>query len=148
METKSPGVVWPRLRQWRDCLLILLLISAGDLACRAAGRAFLFSPWAASGDISLSEELFWVADRRPDVVLIGDSRTGTGLKPLSIERVLKDQGIDANVVSIWLAGAGLVETRQIIDRGGAEVPPSARCSEHEREPPCVSLAAHRQPSLG
>ena len=49
---------------WRELVLTVVLIVAGDFAFRLVGQAFLFSPWAASGDLIIAEELYWLAGRR------------------------------------------------------------------------------------
>ena len=84
---------------------------------------FFATPWAASGDITLAEELFWSAEKQPDVVLMGDSRTGNGLNPAVIEEVLAERGRQSTVVNIWLAGAGPVEFRTVVERVLSAHPP-------------------------
>lgn len=108
--TQSTG--W---RRWREFIVAFMFILVSDLAFWPIGRWFLFTPWAASGDITLSEELYWSAGKIPDVVFMGDSRTGDGIKPLTVERVLNEQGTSITAVSIWLAGAGPAEGQQIVD---------------------------------
>jgi hypothetical protein len=104
----------PARRPWRELLLVILLLVLGDFGLRAVGRAFLFSPWAASGDRTIAEQLFWTAGRQPDVVFMGDSRMGNGLNPQLVEQELAGHGVAATVVNIWLAGAGPVDFREIV----------------------------------
>jgi hypothetical protein len=113
----SPGLAW------RKIVLGLVFIFLGDVSFRVIGKAFLFSPWAASGSIGVAKELYWVADRRPDVVFLGDSRTGNGLKPTAVEKELLARGGSATVVNVWLAGAGFAEAKTIIEHVIAPAPP-------------------------
>jgi hypothetical protein len=77
-----------------------------DQSFHLIGRAFLFSPWAASGDVTVSEAMFWAAGSAPDVVFLGDSRVGNGVDPRLVDDVLAARGQRTTSVNVWLAGAG------------------------------------------
>jgi len=45
---------------------------------------------------------------------LGDSRVGEGLKPVTVEQVLADRGMQLSIVNIWVAAAGPGEYRKIV----------------------------------
>jgi hypothetical protein len=98
----------------KGLLAVLLFFMIGNLLFLLVGKLFLYSPWAASGDITIAEDIFWINGRIPDVVFLGDSRFGEGVKPATVEQVLDDQGARLSTVNIWLASAGPDEYRMIV----------------------------------
>lgn len=98
----------------KGLLAVLLFFMIGNLLFLLVGKLFLYSPWAASGDITIAEDIFWINGRIPDVVFLGDSRFGEGVKPVTVERVLADHGARLSTVNIWLAAAGPEEYRKIV----------------------------------
>ena len=95
-------------------LAVFLFFIIGDQVFLLVGKMFLYSPWAASGNITIAEDIFWINGRIPDVVFLGDSRFGEGLKPVTVEQVLTDRGMHLSTVNIWLAAAGPEEYRKIV----------------------------------
>jgi hypothetical protein len=100
---------------WRGKLFVLLLVFiAGDQLFSIVGKLCLYSPWATSGDITISEDIFWINGPKPDVVFLGDSRVGSGLKPLTVDNQISTGGTLITSVNIWMAAAGPGEYRKII----------------------------------
>jgi hypothetical protein len=100
---------------WRGKLFVLFLVFiAGDQLFSLVGKLCLYSPWATSGDITISEDIFWINERKPDVVFLGDSRVGSGLKPLTVDNQMSSSGVQMTSVNIWMAAAGPEEYRKII----------------------------------
>jgi hypothetical protein len=94
--------------------VLLLVFIAGDQLFSLVGKLCLYSPWATSGDMTISEDIFWINGRKPDVVFLGDSRVGSGLKPLTVDNQMSVSGVQMTSVNIWMAAAGPEEYRKII----------------------------------
>jgi hypothetical protein len=103
-----------RAGMFKGLLAVLLFFIIGNLLFLLVGKIFLYSPWAAGGDIPITEDIFWMNGRKPDVVFLGDSRVGEGLKPVTVEQVLADRGMQLSIVNIWVAAAGPGEYRKIV----------------------------------
>lgn len=98
----------------KGILAVLLFFMIGNLLFLLVGKLFLYSPWAASVDIAIAEDIFWINGHIPDVVFLGDSRFGEGVKPLTVEKVLADQGGRYSTVNIWIPSAGPEEYQKIV----------------------------------
>ncbi|MCX8022643.1 MAG: hypothetical protein N2745_07710 [Syntrophorhabdaceae bacterium] len=108
---------------WVTILLSIIFFLVFDNTFRLIGRIFFYSPWGATGNIVLSEKLFWIDGVKPDIVILGDSRAGNGIKPIVIERTLEEKGIKTSVVNIWLPGTGLTDLLEITERLVTKYPP-------------------------
>jgi len=61
----------PRVGMFKGLLAVLLFFIIGNLLFLLVGKIFLYSPWAAGGDIPITEDIFWINGRKPDVVFLG-----------------------------------------------------------------------------
>ncbi len=101
-------------RLLKGLLAVLLFFIIGNLLFLLVGKLFLYSPWSAGVDITMTEDIFFISGSKPDVVFLGDSRFGEGIKPLTVEEALAERGERQSTVNLWLAGAGPEEYRKIV----------------------------------